>query len=293
MPANFQEKTARTWALFCFNFAPKFCDNLLAENLTKLQLAVLPFAVFLVLPNSETRLIRLTFWDTLWEQFGLSDQSALIDASLWRKPLKNLCKSSSTQPFTQPSKPLWERNGLNISRFKLFRSISYQFTVVRIDNSFSLPQKESGKRSLAKKVTEAQRAPKPRPNLHSPVWVGSSGGRPQRGRTNLGVFCSYMAGHYPGILMTGHIGTNTPKFVRPRRGRPPLDPTQTGLCKFGWVWSSLRSIRKSDQKSPKMKKSDRTPFADLLFRHPDPKDPAVLKILRRSKFTMRSKFTTA
>ena len=35
-----------------------------------------------------------------------------------------LCKSSSTQPFTQPSKPLWERNGLNISRFKLFRSIS-------------------------------------------------------------------------------------------------------------------------------------------------------------------------
>ena len=36
---------------------------------------------------SEKRLIRLTFWDTLWEQFGLSDQSALIDASLWRKPL--------------------------------------------------------------------------------------------------------------------------------------------------------------------------------------------------------------
>ena len=37
--------------------------------------------------SSEKRLIRLTFWDTLWEQFGLSDQSALIDASLWRKPL--------------------------------------------------------------------------------------------------------------------------------------------------------------------------------------------------------------
>ena len=39
--------------------------------------------------------------------------------------------------------------------------------------------------------------------------------------------------------MTGHIGINTPKFVPPRWGRPPLDPTQTGLCKFGWVWSSL------------------------------------------------------
>ena len=37
--------------------------------------------------RSEKRLIRLNFWDTLWEQFCLSDQSALIDASLWRKPL--------------------------------------------------------------------------------------------------------------------------------------------------------------------------------------------------------------
>ena len=37
---------------------------------------------------SETRLIRLNFWDTLWEQFCLSDQSALIDAALWREPFK-------------------------------------------------------------------------------------------------------------------------------------------------------------------------------------------------------------
>ena len=38
---------------------------------------------------SEKRLIRLSFWDTLWEQFGLSDQSALIDASpLKETPLK-------------------------------------------------------------------------------------------------------------------------------------------------------------------------------------------------------------
>ena len=39
--------------------------------------------------------------------------------------------------------------------------------------------------------------------------------------------------------MTGHIGTNTPKFVPSRWRWPPFDPTQTGLCKFGWVWSSL------------------------------------------------------
>ena len=48
-----------------------------------------------------------------------------------------------------------------------------------------------------------------------------------------------MAGHEDAGVMTGHGGTNTPKFVPPRWGRPPSDPTQTGLCKFGWVWSSL------------------------------------------------------
>ena len=36
---------------------------------------------------SDRRLIRLPFWDTLREQLCLSNQSALIDASLWRKPL--------------------------------------------------------------------------------------------------------------------------------------------------------------------------------------------------------------
>ena len=75
-------------------------------------------------------------------------------------------------------------------------------------------------------------------NLHSPVWVGSKGGHPSEGH-KFGCVCSCMAGHYPGILMTGRIGTNTPKFVPPRWGWPPFDPTQTGLCKFGWVWSSL------------------------------------------------------
>ena len=76
------------------------------------------------------------------------------------------------------------------------------------------------------------------PNLHSPVWVGSKGGRPPARGYKFGCVCSCIAGHYPSILMTGDIGTNTPKFVPPRWGRPPFDPTQTGLCKFGWVWSS-------------------------------------------------------
>ena len=48
-----------------------------------------------------------------------------------------------------------------------------------------------------------------------------------------------MAGREDAGAVTGHIGTNTPKFVPSHWGRPPFDPTQTGLCKFGWVWSSL------------------------------------------------------
>ena len=55
---------------------------------------------------------------------------------------------------------------------------------------------------------------------------------PARGY-KFGCVCSCMAGHYPGTLMTGHTGTNTPKFVPPRWGRLRFDPTQTGLCKFG------------------------------------------------------------
>ena len=35
---------------------------------------------------------------------------------------------------------------------------------------------------------------------------------------------------------------HTPKFVPPRWGRLPFDPTQTGLCKFGWVWSSKGTV---------------------------------------------------
>ena len=54
-----------------------------------------------------------------------------------------------------------------------------------------------------------------------------------------GCVCSYIAGHEDAGVVTSHIGTNTPKFVPPRWGRPRFDPTQTGLCKFGWVWSSL------------------------------------------------------
>ena len=54
-----------------------------------------------------------------------------------------------------------------------------------------------------------------------------------------GCVCSYIATHYLRILVTGDIGTNTPKFVPPRWRRPRFDPTQTRLCKCGWVWSSL------------------------------------------------------
>ena len=77
------------------------------------------------------------------------------------------------------------------------------------------------------------------------VWFAgatpeSKRGRPQRGGTNLGVFVPvWQTGHEDAGVVTGHIGTNTPKFVPPHWGRPRFNPTQTGLCRFGWVWSAL------------------------------------------------------
>ena len=74
-------------------------------------------------------------------------------------------------------------------------------------------------------ASPSQRAPNP-PKLAQPrlsrVKARSS---PAKGY-KFGCVCSYMAIHYPGILMTGHIGANTPKFVPPRWGRPRFEPTQ-------------------------------------------------------------------
>ena len=75
------------------------------------------------------------------------------------------------------------------------------------------------------------------PNLHSPVWVGSKCGRPQRGGTNLGVFV--LCGRSPRHPHDRPCGNKHTQICTPRWGRPRFEPTQTGLCKFGWVWSSL------------------------------------------------------
>ena len=89
-----------------------------------------------------------------------------------------------------------------------------------------------------------QRAPNP-PEFAQPglirVKVQSSAARGYK----FGCVCSYTAGHYPGILLTGRIGTNTPKFVPPRWGRPRFDPTQTGLCKFGCGFGARSLFRNS------------------------------------------------
>ena len=49
-------------------------------------------------------------------------------------------------------------------------------------------------------------------------------------------FCSYMAGHYPGILMTGHIGTNT-QICTPSLGTAAVWPYSNGLGGFGARWN--------------------------------------------------------
>ena len=103
----------------------------------------------------------------------------------------------------------------------------------------SLPGAFVHSRITNRKVTDTvtdflffQRAPNPpefaQPRL-SRVKARSS---PARGY-KFGCVCSYMAGHEDAGVVTGHIGTNTPKFVPPRWGRPRFDPTQTGLWKFG------------------------------------------------------------
>ena len=42
-----------------------------------------------------------------------------------------------------------------------------------------------------------------------------------------GCVCSYMASHEDAGVVTGHIGTNTPKFVPPRWGQPHFDQGTT------------------------------------------------------------------
>ena len=91
-------------------------------------------------------------------------------------------------------------------------------------------QKTAGNRRLGSVTLGA--SPLARPNAQ-PRLSRSTDGRPPARGYKFGCVCSYMAGHADAGLMTGHIGTNTPKFVPPRWGRPPFGPTQTGLCKFG------------------------------------------------------------
>ena len=105
---------------------------------------------------------------------------------------------------------------------------------------FSVFSRKKKKTELGSRIglCLVQRAPNPPEFAHPRLSRVKAWSSPARGY-KFGCGFSYMAGHYPGILMTGHVGTNTPKFVPPCWGRPRFDPTQTGLCKFGWVWSSL------------------------------------------------------
>ena len=67
---------------------------------------------------SEKSLKFLFFWDASCEQFSLSDQSAVIDASLWGSPSESCSNLRTRHRKINPCKPLWERNGFNISQFE-------------------------------------------------------------------------------------------------------------------------------------------------------------------------------
>ena len=109
-----------------------------------------------------------------------------------------------------------------------------------------------------------------------------------------GCVCSYMAGHEDVGVVTGHTGTNTPKFVPPRWGRPQFDPTQTGLCKFGWVWSSLikkHSLGHSEASAQKHSKgTESTPWGTF---RPGPLGTPVHGGRDRDKMPSRLEFCQA
>ena len=66
------------------------------------------------------------------------------------------------------------------------------------------------------------------PGLRSPPFKNARQRAvvPSEDSTNLGVFVLIWL-HEGAGAMTGHLGTNTPRFVPPCWGRPPFGPTQT------------------------------------------------------------------
>ena len=128
----------------------------------------------------------------------------------------------------------WERVFLSSAQLYICYGISRScLAIARTPYRAPNPRKHSAKCHIGR-PGKIQRAPNPPPNLHSPVWVGSKGGRPQRGGTNSGVFVPI----WPVIAQASswhrpYRNKRTTKFVPPCWGRPLFDPTQTGLCKFG------------------------------------------------------------
>ena len=61
---------------------------------------------------------------------------------------------------------------------------------------------------------------------------------PARGY-KFGCVCSSMAGHYPGIPHDRPYRNKHLQICNPSLGSMARWPYSTGLCKFGWVWSSL------------------------------------------------------
>ena len=62
------KKTARAWALFCFNFALKLCDNLLAEKSDKIATRSVTVCSVLVLPSVSPALPKIASPPTISEK---------------------------------------------------------------------------------------------------------------------------------------------------------------------------------------------------------------------------------
>ena len=81
------------------------------------------------------------------------------------------------------------------------------------------------------KTPQPQRAPNPPEFAQLRLSSVKARSSPARGY-KFGCVCSYMAGHEDAGVVTGQRGTNTPKFVPPRWGRPRFEPYSNGAVQI-------------------------------------------------------------
>ena len=96
-------------------------------------------------------------------------------------------------------------------------------------------RKTTGQKNGFRELFEMQRAPSP-PEFAQPRLSRSNSGHPHRGGTNLGVFLPIWL-----VVLPSCEATTLGVLIRVIS---PYSNTVTGICNFGWVWSSRETTIK-------------------------------------------------